>query len=319
MSETKRGAQAPKGPRKRTRSKRTESVVVPDSEIDDNVGNETTEETAVSSDDRQLLQSELAAQRPLPTEDDDDAPSENFGNEEPRSKATPPRSETPASNQGNAPKEDPGPRFKPSDEYLTQIYFDRAARQFVGTVHEFPEVRVNGTQRAQVLSDTERKLEQHLLALRGKGTNTPQPVSTRKYPDKLELPISQGLFRKLDLLSRQEKIPLEGLVAEILASAVEKRYESPGPAQKQHSHGHQENRDRHHDRNQHQDRRPHNNNNPNQGSPGNSRRPNNNNNNNNNRRGGQGRSYHDTMDNRENFLEYVRSLEKGGTGNRWKK
>ncbi len=348
MSETKRGAQAPRSPRKRTRSKRAESdqvssepIVEADAvaiEDDAMMEAEAPARTSSDSSDRNPQSQEADLQSTSSEtdlenlEDSDDRYDTRRESRDDRDRGGSrnedsdydedrrPQSSTQRQEPGPA-RQEAGPKFKPSEEYLTQIHFDRSARQFVGTVHEFPEIRIVGTTKAQVLADLDRKVEQQISHLRSKGTNTPQPIATRKYPEKLELPISQALYRKLDVLSRQEKTAIEGLVAEMLAGAVEKRFEAP-PSQKQHSHGHShQDRDRHHDNRHshgsHQGGRSHNSN-QGGGSPGNSRRPQNNN----NRRGGQGRNYHDTMDNRENFLEYVRSLEKDGGApnrNRWKK
>lgn len=197
--------------------------------------------------------------------------------------------------------ERPAPRTSLSDEYTIQSYFDKSAKQFVATVVEFPELRVTGTNRQMVLSELQEKIEDELYELKSRGQFITEPVQSRVYPERLDVAVSQSIYRKLDLLSRQEKLPIDRLVGEILANALgrkpEGRRDNRPP---QHSHGGGgQHHGGNHQQNRHQQNRHHG------GQHGGQQR---------HSRGGNPRD----IESRENFMEYVRNLEKGG-GPNWKK
>lgn len=192
------------------------------------------------------------------------------------------------------------------DEYAIQVYFDKTENQFVGTVLEFPEIRILGPKKDIVIAEIEQRLEQHLFQQKKRNETPVEPFFLKTYPQKLELEISRGLYRRLDVLSRLEKTPIDRLILELISQALGKRFDNPGTR----SAGHHERHERHEHRGQNNNRHHNNQNQRNQNY-------NNNNSNNNNRRN-QNRNFHETMENRENFLEYVRNLEKGNTGG-WRK
>lgn len=225
---------------------------------------------------------------------------------------TPPAPATAADSAPAASTAAPAPAVEPrremaakprlSEEYLLQSHFDKSMKQFIATVAEFPELRATAMNREAALLEIEDKLESHVENVRRRGDQLPESIVSRRYPEKVEIRLSQGLFRRLDNLSRHEKLPLDQLLVELIASGVERRLEAParvvterrppapptgntrhpqhGPHERPHgSHG------------QHPQHQP-------------------------NRREANLRRYQSAMDNRENFMEYVRSLEKGGGG--WK-
>jgi predicted RNase H-like HicB family nuclease len=219
-----------------------------------------------------------------------------------------------------------------SDEYLIQCYFDKSQNQFVASVLEFGNIKASGTSKPDVIRDCENRLESHLNLLKRNGESIPETLQSRQYPEVLQVPVSQGLYRRLDLLSRQEKVSLDQLVIELISGMVEKRLQAPakhqshvpGPGQRpqqssHHGGGHRDNREgrREGHREPHRDthrEKPRdfqvdedNFGNQKRGAHPQQNRPNRNN------RGG--RNFHKTMESRENFLEYVRNLEKGN----WKK
>ena len=189
-----------------------------------------------------------------------------------------------------------GLRIRLSDEYTLQTFFDKGPKSFVATVAEFPEMKVTGISRDAVVREIENRLESHVENLRRRGEQLPEAIAARKYPEKLELRISQGLFRRLDNLSRHEKTSLDQLIVEMLAAGVEKRLEPPQRPQQ----------DRRPQQHQGGNRQQHN-----QGEPGNRRHPHSQQQQHGRRGVGHGRNYQETMENRENFMEYVRNLEKG--------
>lgn len=291
MSDAKRAAQPPsRSNRKRTRrgkseegteiakrdrSKNTDTEMLSDAPVDstgeeDNIGNKT-----MASESRT---------ESLPVLDTPRRDEEQDGTD---------RSPSPAQNVANN-RPQPQPQSKPHEEYLFQVYYDKQNRHYHVSVAEFPELRVTASQKDQAVQTMENRLNQHLQSLKKRGESVPEPISAKRFPEKLELSVSQSLFRKLDILSRQEKIPLDQLVVEVLTAGVERRQEHRKPQQP---------------RPQQNDNR------GNTHNHGNSNRHNNHNNH--NRRGANQGRFHDTMNNRENFIDYVRNLEKGG-GN-WRK
>ena len=185
-----------------------------------------------------------------------------------------------------------------------------------------------------MIRDCENRLESHLNLLRRQGEAIPETLQSRQYPDFLEVPISQGLFRRLDLLSRHEKISFDQLVVELLSGMIEKRLQAPAPTRNQHNMGSRPQQQQSH-QGGHRDnyRSGHRDNNR----EGGHREPRRDGQRDNNYRGGQsqdrdndnignqrrsfqgnssqnrgrGRDFNNTQESRENFLEYVRNLEKG--------
>ncbi|NBX93107.1 MAG: hypothetical protein EB078_02295 [Proteobacteria bacterium] len=176
--------------------------------------------------------------------------------------------------------------FREGDDYSFMVRYDKGLRIFVGSVAEIPECKSSGMSREEVLKDLKIKLEDFIEDHRVQG-HLPEPIFSKQYPEKLSVTVSQSVYRKLDLLSRMEKVALDHLVVELLASAADRRLESGKGGQK-HAQPNSGQQPRHqHHGNRHG--------------------------------GGHGRNRHSqgNLDSRENFMEYVRNLEKGG--NRWKK
>jgi len=142
-----------------------------------------------------------------------------------------------------------------------------------------------------VLRELEGRLEDHLHGLKRDRKPVPEAVYSRRYPERLEVRVSQSLYRRLDLQSRAEKVGLDQLVTELLTQALDRKTEAPRQQHQQQHH-------QRHDRNERHDRHEKGGNRHHQGGG--------------HRHGaGRGRGYQETMDNRENFMEYVRNLEKG--------
>lgn len=209
----------------------------------------------------------------------------------------------------NASKDaQPAEPFRPAvnevtlDGYTIQTNFDKNTKEFMGTVLEFPDLKSTGRSTKDVFEELHRKVQSYLQNIRKKGQPVPEPFFAKNYPEKIELSVSQGMYRRLDILSRLEKVPLDRLLGELLSVALEKRLEPYRVQERPHSpdrHERHENRQDRHERNE------------NRGNTRNAQSGGNNPRHNNQQRRHGARSYHDTMDNRENFLEYVRNLEKG--------
>jgi predicted HicB family RNase H-like nuclease len=177
------------------------------------------------------------------------------------------------------------PKIRPCDEYSLNVHYDKAGRIYQAGFAEFPEIKASGGQKEAVIRDIESRLENHLQNLRRDGKTVPESLHSRRYPERLEVRLSQNLYRRLDVQSRQDKVGLDQLVTELLTLALDKKTE-PSRGHERHSqprHGGGNQRERGGQQQQHSQHRRH----------------------------GGGRNYQETMENRENFMEYVRNLEKG--------
>jgi hypothetical protein len=189
----------------------------------------------------------------------------------------------PSANDAAPPlREKGGRRAEPESEaYTLQIFFDPQDGVFCATFVEFPDIRVSDPSRQETIYAAEDRLHSELAALRQAGKPVPEPVRMTDYPSHLEIPLSQTLSRKLEALRSNERVSLEQLVTEILTSAVERKSDTGrsqgGGSGKGRGQGGGQNRQQ-------------------GGGRGNRR----------------GSNYQQTMDSRENFMEYVRNLEKGG-------
>ncbi len=175
-----------------------------------------------------------------------------------------------------------------TEAFTLQVYYDREEGMYAASFVEFPELKVLDLVRSEAVYLAEDKLHSKLASLRQAGQPVPNPIHrTKEYPSSIELPVSQTLYRKLEARRIQERVSIEQCVAELLTSALEGR--SHHNSEKS---GNRDNRGGG-DRGQARGR---------QGGGG-------------GRQGGGGRGRYDkTLENRENFMEYVRNLEKGGGG-----
>ncbi len=263
---------------------------------------ETSDSTEVEADDRDRA----PARTSNSDRDYDDRDTRSQSYDEDRRPAAPSR------------REESRQPLGPADEYQFQVTFDRQSRKYLGSVVEFSDVQVFANTPEQALEDVRMAVEDHIEFARRRGENVQDPMGTKVYPPTLTVNISQGLFRRLDQLSRSEKIPFEKLVAELLSGAVMKRFEpvrapgagarSGGSSQPQ-RHSGQNNESRGNNSRGHGG-------NSESGSYGN-RRPGQHSQGGRHggggggHRGGGGRNS-EMMENRESFMEYVRNLEKGG-------
>jgi predicted HicB family RNase H-like nuclease len=302
MVDTKRGFPGPKPNRRRTRAKKTESLPPDDARSDDPGEDDdrpvrSRNENDIEADSVQDESQMTIPGEPLSPEASRGAPggkerSHSESNHSRDSEGSSTQASSPQGGHQSRPRDEGRPRNRPGDDYSIHVHFDRSQKNFVASVLEIPEVRSVSGNREQSLRDLDRKLEQFIQNAKRKNEAIPEPIQLKRYPDRLEVGISQTLFRKLDLLSRQEKVSLDQLVSELLTAAVERRKEVTHKGNERRPQGH------------HQQQQ--------QSQSGNQRHGHQ------QRRGQQSRNYHDTMDNRENFMEYVRNLEKGGGGG-WRK
>lgn len=164
---------------------------------------------------------------------------------------------------------------------------------FVARAPELPHSMGEGPTRAEAIARIEEEIEAQLQNIRGQGGQVPVAVDEEQFSGAVTLQLSKGLHRDLVWQARSEGVEVDQLASELLAAALPGRVEGA----KRHSSG---NRPRHEEFAS-----------DNIGNGGNDRfdrgRP----------RSGLGGRYQAAtgmLDDRANFIEYVRGLEHGGQG-----
>lgn len=189
--------------------------------------------------------------------------------------------------------------------FRVQIKFDGESQSFRAVVAELG-LSESGASRQEALEKMEAAIEDHIAALAAEGGSLPEPsdVVTRGASPKLELQLASPLYRDLAYQASLDGISPEELAKALLAHAIgslEGRTGAPRRARPEEAARGGPRRDRDDNRddrgNQRDDR-------------GGARRDD---------RGGARRGreqYRPELDDKANFLEYLRNLEKGGGGGR---
>lgn len=143
---------------------------------------------------------------------------------------------------------------------------------FIASAPELHECTVEAPTRREALEKLEALIAEKLATLEREGIDAPHPIDTRPVEGKLQLSLSSSLQRELHFAAREEQVPVDQLVTEMVTRALYERYSHGTPRSR-------EPRDRHSRRENHRQ---------------------------------QGARYHNIMENRENFIEYVRGLDHDG-------
>ncbi|MCB9555466.1 MAG: type II toxin-antitoxin system HicB family antitoxin [Deltaproteobacteria bacterium] len=157
-----------------------------------------------------------------------------------------------------------------------RVLLRREAEAFVALVPELGRLSARGETRAEALAAVEQEIAAALENMAEQGEKPPVPVDEAAYDGALNLQVSADLHRDLDFAAKEAGIATEDYAAELLARALPLRRHGGGRST------------RHPDGDRDQGRR--------------------------RGRGPQGSRYRDIMDNRADFIEYVRGLDGGGGG-----
>jgi predicted RNase H-like HicB family nuclease len=175
--------------------------------------------------------------------------------------------------------------------YRVSVAYDADRKVFLARVPELEHCTGEGATRAEAIAKVEEEIDAQLANMVSHGTTPPRSVDEEIFSGEVACKVSRGLHRDLVFQARAEGVDIDHLVGELLAAALEPRKQSQ---RAQRSGNRQPHEPQHHDNigNRHD-------------GPG--------------RRqggfGGGGRgNYHAVMDDRANFIEYVRGLENGGHG-----
>jgi len=156
--------------------------------------------------------------------------------------------------------------------YRVIVRFDSEIEQFCAGVPEL-DLQVVAPSREEAMSQLDAVITDYLAEVE----NAPEPRDAEIAENKLELGLSATLSRELAFFARSEGVSTSQLAVELLAEAM---YRRTGASRIPYQ-GQQKRRD----------------------NRGNSSRPDN--------RGVSRERYHDIMENKASFLEYVRGLENG--------
>jgi len=168
--------------------------------------------------------------------------------------------------------------------YRVLLSFDGERKVFIARAPELEHCAGEGPSRAEAIAKLEEEIDAQVQNILAHGSHPPAAVDETEWSGEIALKLSKGLHRDLAWQARSEGIDVAQLASELLAAALEGRQESRGRARPSGNRAHVEHA-------------PHDN-------IGNSRGP---------RSYGQQR-YQGVMEDRANFIEYVRGLDGGGYG-----
>lgn len=166
--------------------------------------------------------------------------------------------------------------------YRVVLTFDADRKIFLARVPELEHCTAEGTTRAEVISKVEEEIDAQLANMLSHGSTPPRSVDEENFSGEVTAKISKLLHRDLAYQARTDGIDLDHLVGEMLASGMEVRRQHRGARPQRPAGGSHE-----------QD----NIGNRNEAGP---------------RRGGFGgrNNNFQLLDDRANFIEYVRNLEQ---------
>ena len=147
---------------------------------------------------------------------------------------------------------------------------------YQAVVPELPTCRVEGNTRAEALAKLEEALPAHIENMRDNGEDVPEPIDAQEVDGRLEARVSSQLHRELLFQAKAQNLDLAHFISELLLRGM---FHTPRPRRNSSS------------------------------SAGSDRG-----NRGNRRRGMDHDRYHGIMENRADFIEYVRQLDKGGGG-----
>lgn len=170
--------------------------------------------------------------------------------------------------------------------YRAVVSFDSERKVFSARAPELEHCSGEGATRAEAIAKLEEEIDAQLANMLSHGSTPPRAVDEETFSGEITAKVSKLLHRDLAYQARSEGIELDHLVGELLAAAMESRRQHRGvrsgntrPRDEQHPHDNVGNR-----------------------FEGGGRQRG---------FGGRGNNAH-LLDDRANFIEYVRGLEQGG-------
>lgn len=175
--------------------------------------------------------------------------------------------------------------------YRVNLSYDSERTVFVARAPELEHCTADGASRGEAIARLEEEIDAQLANMASHGTPPPRPVDEETFSGEIQVKLSRLLHRDLVYQARSEGVDVDHLLGELLAAAIEARKTVRAPR----------------GGNRHpQDQMPHDNiGNRHEGGPPARRQGN-------FVVGGGRAGYHAVMDDRANFIEYVRNLEQQG-------
>lgn len=182
--------------------------------------------------------------------------------------------------------------------YRVVLSFDGERKVFTARAPELDHCAGEGATRGEAVSRLEQEIEAQLKNMSERGNRPPVAIDEHSFTGELATKVSRTLHRDLAWQARQEGIELNQLISELLAAGLDgRRHGGRRPArQGGEAHGNQAS-DRPHDRENAGNQRD----SYDRGGGGGSREGR-----------GYGSRYHGILDDRANFIEYVRGLDDRG-------
>jgi predicted RNase H-like HicB family nuclease len=174
--------------------------------------------------------------------------------------------------------------------YRVLLSFDSERKIFIARVPELEHCTAEGATRGEAIGKVEEEIAAQLQNMQAHGSNPPTAVDEEVFSGEIAAKVSKVLHRDLAWQARTEGVDLDQLVGELLAAALEGR-----KGARSHRGGNR----------QSSEHVPHDGIGNSIGGDRGGGRP----------RGGYGPRYNPMLDDRANFIEYVRGLEGGGHGN----
>ena len=170
--------------------------------------------------------------------------------------------------------------------YRATVTFDPERKVFLARAPELEHCSAEGASRAEAIARLEEEIDAQLANMLSHGSTPPRAVDEESFSGEITAKVSKVLHRELAYQARSEGVDLDHLVGELLAAAMESRKQSRGVRSGNRAP---------------QEHLP-NDNVGNRYEGGRQRGF-----------GGRGGNAH-LLDDRANFIEYVRGLEQGGGG-----
>ena len=179
--------------------------------------------------------------------------------------------------------------------YRVVISFDPEKEAFVARAPELPSCQAEGENTAAALTALNEEIDAQVENMKESGGRVPVPVDEMEMSGEITLNLSQTLHRELHWLALLEEVEDNAMASEIFQDGLKhrlrtkpRRRRQPGPPKKEAAEDAQPDEDR---QPRDDDRRG-----GRRGRPGR----------------GRGQRYHQIMEDKASFLEYVRGLEQGG-------
>jgi antitoxin HicB len=111
--------------------------------------------------------------------------------------------------------------------YRVILHYDVERKVFLARVPELAHCTAEGPSRSEAMRLLEEEIDAQLANMLSHGTTPPRAVDEEEYSGEVACKLSRSLHRELAVFARSEGVELDHLVGELVASALEGRRQSP--------------------------------------------------------------------------------------------